>query len=242
LGEDVTMARSGFKLGWLRIDTVAAKLALALVAGSVLFALTKQQALLLVPADFIHSLFLWQPLTYTFIATDPFGVIFGALILWQIGGAMESTWGSRRLLLFSIGVSALAALLTVGLTVALSHWQSVSFAGAWVVATALWVAYGMSYGPARTNFWGMPVTGYTFALIGAGFVLLSGAFYGWVFVVPDLIGCILSVAYIKGASPRLLWLRFSSWRLHRQLRGRSRHLKLVTKDRNIGGGSDNYLH
>lgn len=234
--------RSGFKLAWMRFDTAASKLALALVAGSVLVALTHQTALLLIPGEFIHSLFLWQPLTYGFIATDPMGVIFGALILWQIGSAMESSWGSRRLLAFSIGLPAIAGLLTVALSFAITGMKGFPFPGGWVAATALWIAYGLSYGPSQTNFWGMPVTGYTFALIGAGFVLLSGAFYGWAGVIPDLIGCALAVAYVKGASPRLLWLRFSSWRLHRQLRGRSKHLKVVSKDRNIGGGSDSYLH
>jgi hypothetical protein len=43
-------------------------------------------------------------------------------------------------------------------------------------------------------------------------------------------------------SPRFLWLRFTSWRLQHQLRGRAKHLKVVSRDRNIGGGSDNYLH
>jgi hypothetical protein len=52
----------------------------------------------------------------------------------------------------------------------------------------------------------------------------------------------LTALYVKWGSPRVLWLRFSTWRLQRQLRGRSRHLKVVTKDRNIGGGSDGFLH
>jgi hypothetical protein len=111
-----------------------------------------------------------------------------------------------------------------------------------VLGTALWVAYGLSYGQAQVNFWGLPVTGNVFALIGAGFVLLNGAYGGWAMVIPDLVCIGLTVAYVKGASPRLLWLRFTSWRLQRQLKGRSGHLRVVTKDRNIGGGSDNYLH
>jgi membrane associated rhomboid family serine protease len=238
------MAR-GIRLGWLRFDTVAAKLALALVVGSVLFALTQSSfggLMLLFPGDVLHLWYLWQPVTYIFVARDPMGVIFGALILWQIGAAMEASWGSRRLLWFSFGVPALAGVLTVGLSLAVSRLQFEHFAGVWVLATAIWVAFGLSHGQARVSFWGLPVSGNTFALIGAGFVLLSGAFYGWLSVIPDLFGIALTVAYVKGASPRLLWLRWSSWRLQRQLKGRSRHLRVVTKDRNIGGGSDGYLH
>ncbi len=41
---------------------------------------------------------------------------------------------------------------------------------------ALWVAYGLSFGRRQTNFWGLPVSGNVFALIGVGFVFLNGAF------------------------------------------------------------------
>ena len=47
-----------------------------------------------------------------FFGGPHFGVIFGALILWSIGGALEQTWGPRKLLIFSLGVTTLAALLT----------------------------------------------------------------------------------------------------------------------------------
>ena len=77
--------------------------------GSVLCLLTRDGlgALLLLIAGLLGS-FLWQPFTYGFIETSPMGIIFGAIIIWSIGGWLERVWGSRRLLLVRWGVTALA--------------------------------------------------------------------------------------------------------------------------------------
>jgi hypothetical protein len=37
--------------------------------------------------------------------------------------------------------------------------------------------------------------------------------------------------YMKGASPRRLWLQIQHWRLQRQLRGRARNLRVVSSER-----------
>jgi membrane associated rhomboid family serine protease len=98
------------------LETMASKLAVALVAGSVLYHLTKggQGALLLLWPDFVLGrLFLWQPLTYAFTESSPLGIIFGAIITWSIGGYLESIWGGRRLLLVAVGITALAGFITV---------------------------------------------------------------------------------------------------------------------------------
>lgn len=238
-------SRRGFGPDFIHADTAATKLAIGVVAGSVLFALTKGSfgpLLLLVPDLVLHQFFLWQPVTYAFIGSSPMEVIFGALIVWQIGNSLEASWRPRRMLWFSLGTTVLAALFTVLLAAGVPKLQSGVFSGVFALSSCLWVAYGLSFGRQETNFWGMPLSGNTFALIGAGFVLLSGAYYGWLSVLPDLIALALTTFFLKVGTPRLLWLRFTSWRLQRQLKGRSRHLKVVGKDRNIGGGSDNYLH
>ena len=226
-------------------SSASTKLAIALVAGSLIHYLVGPyfgDVLPLIPDDVLHHLKLWQPLTYSFVAGDPMSVIFGALVIWQIGSSLESTWGSRRFVAFSLGITVLAGLVTCGVALLYPPLREGGFFGAWVMGTAIWVAYGLSFGRAETNFWGMPLSGNMFALIGVGFVVLNGAFAGWRVVVPDLFGLVFTLLYIKGASPRLLWLRFTSWRLQRKMKRRSKVLTLVSKDRNIGGDSDRYLH
>jgi membrane associated rhomboid family serine protease len=225
--------------------SAAVRLALAVVAGSVVYALFRQSygaALLLTPAEAVGRLWLWQPLTYAFIETSPMGVIFAALVLWQVGGSLEQSWGSRRMVTFAIATTVLAGLLTIALSFIVGSLALQSFGGGWVMGIALWVAFGLTLGRAGTNFWGLPVSGNVLALIGVGFVFLEGAFYGWLLVVPSVVGLLLAAGYVRLGGPEMWWLRLQSWRLQRRLRGRSKHLKVVAPDRNTPGSSDRFLH
>ena len=225
---------------------VATRLALALVVGSVVWALTRDglgAALLLTPALVLQQHWLWQPLSYAFIEQSPMGVIFGALILWQLGGSLERSWGSRRMVLFAVGTTVLAGILTVLLAwVVPGALLLTSFSGGWVMGSALWVAYGLSFGRSQTNFWGLPVSGNVLALIGVGFVFLSGAFASFLYVVPSAIGLLLTWVYVRLGGPSDWMLRLQGWRLQRQMRSRSKRLKLVSPDRNTPRDSDRYLH
>jgi membrane associated rhomboid family serine protease len=228
---------------------VAPKLAVALVAGSVLFAVVRglRPWLALVPDEVFAGFRLWQPLSYAFIETSPMGVIFGAIIIWSIGGALEQQWGAKRFLLFSLGTTALAGLLTAAVATLLGSVGAALFLPAYAGGTALtgsmWVAYGLLIGPRQTNFWGMPVTGNMLAFIGAGFVFLNAAFSGFQTVVPDALALLFAFFYVKGYGPGALWTRFRSWQLQRELDRRSSHLKVVGGEkRNVRGDSDKYLH
>lgn len=242
----MAFTRRRFQLpGFPPIESTAAKLAIALIACSVVYALARNVVgdwVLLIPEMVLRSFALWQPLSYVFLETTPMGVIFGALITWSIGGALEQSWGRRRLGYFAVGTTILAGVLTVLLALAVSRVRLHAFAGGTVMTSALWVAYGLSYGRRETNFWGMPVTGNVFALIGVGFVFLTGAFYDWFAVVPSAFGILLTWGYLRGASPSHLLLRFNSWRLQRRLKGRARHLRVIGKDRNMPKDSDRFLH
>lgn len=227
------------------LQSWAVRLAIGLVAGSVVFALLRNglgPALLLAPGDILGRLWLWQPLTYGFVETSPTGVIFGALILWQAGGALEQSWGARRMLAFLLGTTVLAGVLTTALAWVLGPLVLMRFPGGMVMGLTAWVAFGLSVGRAGTGFWGIPVSGNVLALIGAGFVFLEGAFSGWLLVVPSTLALLLTGVYVRLGSPRLWWLQFQSRRLQRRLRGRSKHLKVVAPDRNTRSDSDRFLH
>ncbi len=229
---------------WMSASTAAAKLAIGILVMSVLFALTKDSIgihLLLTPPLVIGNFELWQPLTYTLISTSPMGVIFGALIAWQMGGALEMTWGAKRTLLFALGVTVISGVLTTLLAL-LFQPLNTFFAGAYALTGSLWVAYGLSFGSRQTNFWGVPVTGNVFALIGVGFTFLQGAFGSFWQIVPEALALGMTFLYVRGYSPANLWARFTSWRLRGQLKSRSKHLKVIGRDRNMGSGSDNFLH
>jgi membrane associated rhomboid family serine protease len=226
------------------LNTTASKLAVALLVGSVVSALVGVVGywLVLQPGLVLRSFALWQLVSYAFIETSTMGVIFGCLILWSLGGALEQSWGGRRTLVFAIGVTAMAGVLTTLLALVVPTLRHGAFAGGNVMATSLWVAYGLSFGQGQTNFWGVPVTGYQFAAIGAGFVLLNAVFAPSVLVVvPDAFALVLTFVTVRFGGPQVWFLRASNWRLQRQLRGRAKHLRVIGKDRNHPSDSDRFL-
>lgn len=231
--------------GPLNTSTAATKLAIALVAGSLIAALAGTAALwiALSPELMVSRFALWQPITYAFLETSPMGVIFGGLILWSVGGALEMQWGSRRLLRFAIGTTALAGLLTAALSLL---WPAVFahvYAGGTVMTTAVWVAFGWALGRMQSNFWGLPLSGNALALIGVGFVVLQAAFARSIVpVIPEIFAVAFSYVYVKLGTPRALVLKLRQWKLQRDLRSRSKHLRVVSKDRNTSSGSDRYIH
>lgn len=229
-------------LGLPPIRTAAAKLAVALVAGSLIFAVVFRE-LALMPAEVVKQFFLWQPLAYAFVETSPMGVIFGALILWSIGGSLEQTWGPKKLVTFSLGVTVVSALLTIALAYVFPILMGIRFGGGTVMTSALWIAFGLSWGNRQTGFWGMPVTGNVLALIGVGFIILNAAFSSPWIMVPSFIGAALTFAVVKLNFPGGTLERFNSWRLRRQLDRRRQHLNVVSGDkRNMPSDSDRFLH
>ena len=230
------------------LGSAAAQLAIVLVATSVFYALTQEgigSYLLLLPSGVLKAHFLWQPFSFALIETSAPGVIFGALITWSIGSALEQTWGPRKLLVFALGTTVASGFLTVALAIPLPNLRTLFFAGGGAMTTSLWVAYGLSYGRRQTQFFGLPLSGNVFALIGIGFVFLNGAFAGpggFFRIVPDAFAIGLTAAFLKLEGPRMWLLRLGSWRLRRQMRSRAKHLKLIVKNRNTPDDSDNYLH
>jgi membrane associated rhomboid family serine protease len=230
-------------MDWLRVRSLSAKLAIGLIAGSALSFLFRNDFLVLVPGLVLERAAVWELVTYAFVARDPLEVIFGALVVWSIGSALEGSWGPKRLLSVVLGCSVIAGVLTVLTAIPVASIRGFPFYGAWVMGTIIWVGYGLSYGRGQTNFWGIAVSGNVFALIGVGFVVLNIL---WIHdlrpMLPQVFGILLVAAYLKLGSPRLWVLRFQSWKFQRQFRARSKHLRVITKDRNTSRDSDRYLH
>jgi membrane associated rhomboid family serine protease len=215
---------------WVSPQSVGGQMALLLVVTSLITAASRVAAeqLLLQPADVIQQFKLWQLVTPTFIVPpSPLAFIFGVIILLQSGSWFADRWGRQRTWVFVVGVNVLANAMTVALGFLSTGVFAMTFAGGYTTIEALWVAQGLLIGPGRISFWGFPITGYAFAVIGAAFTLLAGLTGSWVAVVPQLAGLVVTVAWVQGYTPAQLWLRFRSNQLERELKRRSSHLSVI---------------
>ncbi|MBS2023191.1 MAG: DUF1751 domain-containing protein [Deltaproteobacteria bacterium] len=231
---------------WLNPRSSAAQMALLYLALTVAahgLSPTFLSWIELVPAA-VRELQLWRVLSYVFVGhKDVLSLIFAILLFTGVGAELEASWGRRRLWLFAAGVGVGAGVLVVLLSLVMPRIAYAQFLGDWTVPTAMWVAYGLLAGPRQMNFWSLPVTGYTFALIGVGFTVLNGLFGSFYSVLPDLFAIALTFLHIWYRFPDVIVHKFKAWQFQRDFSKRSRHLRAVEDEqRNMPRDSDRFLH
>lgn len=185
--------------------------------------------LLFIPVAVISHLEVWRPFTSLLVAVHPMEIIFGALIIYSIGGSLEDSWGRKRFLRVALGIPFIAELFTIAFYLVLPSSYPVPYHGASALISTIWIAYGLRAAFSRQllNFWGSPLKGETFAFIGLGFVVLSAVFSGVLVVLPDLIAAGLTYLsmYNRGLlnlaeARRRVELAYYNWKLKR-LKGKS---------------------
>lgn len=115
--------------------------------------------------------FLWQPLTYLFLHGGFFHLLINMFVLWMFGTTLESTWGSRRFLIFymicGIGAGLLNAVVTPG--------TAIPTVGASGAIYGLLMAFGILFPEQIILVWGIfPVKARIF-VIGLGVIELLTA-------------------------------------------------------------------
>jgi membrane associated rhomboid family serine protease len=226
----------------LSFHSKAHLIAIAMIGVSVLQGLLGHSGalwLLFAPTKTLFSLELWRPFTSLLVAISPPEIIFGTLIIYSIGGMLERRWTTKRFLAVALGIPLIAQVLVLVLTLFTpSTFASAFYPGARQVITTLWIVFGLvaHFSHERLNFWGTPITGKTFALIGLGFVVLSAVFSGILPVLPELFTAGLCYMYMY-RNRALRWknqlaLRYYDWKLQK-LKGRT-NLRVIK-----GARSDN---
>jgi len=211
-----------------RAQAIAALTVLASVVQGLL-SQSNSSLLLFSPIRTLFGLEIWRPFTSLFIAVSPIEVIFGALIIYSVGGLLESRWSAKRFTTVALGIPLIAD--AIVLLLSLLFPSTLSFylyPGSRQVVATLWVVYGLlaHFSFETLNFWGTPVRGKTFALIGVGFVVLSGVFGGFLHVLPEL--CTVAVCYLYMYRHRLARIKGSL-----ELTWYERKLKRLKKQTNL---------
>jgi membrane associated rhomboid family serine protease len=234
------------------VHTRAHQIAIATVIISVIQGLLAQSGsypLLFSPFRTLFRFELWRPFTALFVAVGPLEVIFGVMIIYSVGGMLEYRWGRKRMTAIALGIPLIAEVVVlIGTLLLPSVFSGHYYPGSRQVVTTLWIIFGLlaHFSGEMLNFWGTPITGRTFALIGVGFVVLSGVFGNFALILPDLITIGLCYLYMyRGRSSglvRKLELQYYEWKLQRLKNKSGFRVIKGSKASNDDDDSDQQIH
>jgi membrane associated rhomboid family serine protease len=181
-------------------------------------------ALGLRPASVVRSLQVWRLVTYAFLHTGTFHILFNMLALWMFGTELEHRWGTPNFLKFyfvtGVGAGALTvlfSLLPLGFAAPLYGSLIIGASGA---VYGVLLAYGLSF-PDR------PIYMYfVFPIPAKYFVLIMGllAFYSSIAErsgianATHLGGLLVAYVYLKGGRVHPLAelkYRYTKWKIMR---------------------------
>lgn len=232
----------GVRLRLPPIRNAATALAVGSIVSSVLWWLLRDGPVLYLMPPMVLTGAVWQLVSWIPATVDTAPVLFTALIIWSTGGQLEMHWGRRHFLLFALLIPFVTGVLTVALSLVFPRLVG-PFMGGDVLFAIMWVGYGCLVWNGQTNFWGFPLTGKTLAFIGVLMAALNGVFRGIWTVIPVAIALVLTFLHVRFRWPMRQLEAFGSWRLQRDLKKRSAHLRSVSSDqRNMPTDSDRFLH
>lgn len=177
---------------------------------------------------------IWRLVTWAFVQTDVFSLLFVGFMLWTLGQQLSYVWSERRFLMRFLGYTLGAGVGTTLLALAFDS-ASAPHLGAWPVVNALIVAWAMLYPDRQVNIWGvLPVTGRTLALLVLGGTVLAavmtGKLHGFGGFAPHLVAIAIAWVQARGLGGRRFGGQARQWWAEREMRRRAKHLKVVRKD------------
>ena len=191
----------------------------ALVAGS----LAKGQA--------------WRLVSWPFVQEDPMSLVFGGLALFFFVPALAREEGESRLAGRLLGITIATALTThlVGWLLGVSF----AYLGIWPIVDVVVILWALSHPDDRVLlYFALPVSGMVLAWITLGtnalFVIWAigrGGLAGLVGMMPLIAATAIAWGVARGrlGAPRRWRLAWRDWWLERQLKRRSRRLRVVGK-------------
>ena len=198
----------------------------------------------LIPVAVLHGR-IWQLVTYSFLHTGLWHVLFNMLMLWMFGAELEMGWGGRRFLEFYLFCVVGAALVTMAFAYIgfLLSPRTVTVGASGGVFGVL-LAFGMIYGDREVFMFPLPFRIRAKYMVGililievalvlqgpsgtANMAHLGGAFFGFLYVkfMPRS-------GVVDGASERYFGVRNAYYRWKRRRAGRKFEVYMRKHDRN----------
>jgi len=197
----------------------------------------------LIPVLVVHGR-IWQLVTYSFLHTGLWHVLFNMLMLWMFGAELETGWGGRRFLEFYFFCVVGAALVTIAFAYIgfLLAPQTITVGASGGVFGIL-LAFGMIYGDREVFLFPLPFRIRAKYMVGilifitlalalqgpsgtANIAHLGGAFFGFLYVkfMPRY-------GVVDGASERYFGLRNAYYRWKRRRASRKFEVYMRKHDR-----------
>ncbi|MGZ3694546.1 MAG: rhomboid family intramembrane serine protease [Bdellovibrionota bacterium] len=131
-----------------------------------------------VPARLLNG-WIWQLVTYAFLHSGLFHLLFNLLVIWTVGAELEGLWGAKTFSAYCL-VATLGGAITYGVfsLVGLGGGPYVPMVGSSGVVYGLLLAYGILFGE-RTMYFFMlfPMPAKYFVLLLGAIELISSVFY-----------------------------------------------------------------
>ena len=157
----------------------------------------------LVPDAVMHG-WVWQVVTYLFIHSGFFHVLFNMLTLWMFGATLEQDWGSKRFreFYFFCGIGAALITMAVSYTRVLGLAPTQLTVGASGAVYGILMAFGILYGDQQMFLFPLPIAIKAKYVVGIlAFIALAGA------VSPDA-GGIANFAHLGGLLFGWIYVKF----------------------------------
>ncbi|MBI5547019.1 MAG: rhomboid family intramembrane serine protease [Deltaproteobacteria bacterium] len=182
------------------------------------------------PVQVLDRWRLWTLFTYVFLVLDPFALlIYEALVLWMFAAPLERSWGQRRFLVYFFTTASGAAALLSLLAIVIPPLRAVPGHGTWVVGEAVILAWIlMNWHATILLMFVIPVRAPYMLVLSLGLPALYALLGAWPPFVAPLTG--MGIGYLlvgRRLSPRRAWLHLRAWWIDRQLKNRSRRLRVV---------------
>lgn len=188
-------------------------------------------ALLVMPPSQVWHGQVWRLLTWSLLEFQPLSLIFVCLAFLFFGRELANSWGALGFLKVCAGIVAATAFLTCLLALAVPYMIDFPFWSAWALGGSLIVAYALMF-PGRTIllYFVLPLRGRNLLIATVAGTLLFALLSSFAFFVPHFIAQGLMYAYLRGYSPRMLWLRLKARAVRFRPARRPSYIREVDKE------------
>jgi membrane associated rhomboid family serine protease len=141
---------------------------------------------------------LWRLLTWLFVEGDKFALLMACLSLFWFGVPLSRAWGSRRFLLFYVGLMVATAIGTCLIAIVDSDVRASSYLGGWPIMTGLVVAWGFTFPTqvVRIFYFLIPIQGIWFAWGAIALTVVTAAYSGLTPLLPELLSEAAVLAWV----------------------------------------------